>query len=468
MSNIPFRFLQRRTSTSGRTPDVESLLNGELYVQLADETIYFKNDKCQLVSVVTSSSLNKFGTGSFITTGMTGNFGGSANTGSLTGIFAPIGNYVTVNQTGNFITTSMTGAFGGASGVDLTSYVTTGSTGNFITTLQTGDLSSVFAPTGDYVTATQTGDLSSVFAPTGDYVTATQTGGLTSVFAPTGDYVTATQTGGLTSVFAPTGDYVVIVDGHVPSQYLPSYVDDIEEFDTTGHLYEHSGERGHIYLVSGCNSFWRWGGHQYVEIFGSPGSSDGLAEGLNNLYFTAARSAGYVTTGSTGSFVTTSQTGVFALSANTGSFVTTSQTGIFVSTGAGYFDIKSITESITVCNTGSTGLIHFDILSGSSIYNICNSTAKSYLNLRGNASCSLNSLIPVNRTLAISFLNTNGATAYELTGISIDGTGQTIRWMNGTGGAPSGNASAIDMYSIITVKTGNGLYNVFGSTSFLK
>jgi hypothetical protein len=410
MSNIPFRFLQRRTSTSGRTPDVESLLNGELYVQLADETIYFKNDKCQLVSVVTSSSLNKFGTGSFITTGMTGNFGGSANTGSLTGVFAPIGSYVTANQTGNFITTSMTGAFGSASGVDLTSYVNTSQTGEF---------------------------------------------------APSGNYVTTSQTG----AFAPSGNYVTIVDGHIPSQYLPSYVDDIEEFDTTGHLYEHSGERGHIYLVSGCNSFWRWGGSQYVEIFGSPGTSDGLVEGITNLYFTAERSAGYVTTGSTGNFITTFQTGQFAPS---GSYVTTSQTGDFLNTGLGYLDIKSITESIIVCNTGSTGLIHFDILSGSSIYNICNSTAKSYLNLRGSSSCSLNSLIPVNRTLAVSFLNTNGATAYELTGISIDGIAQTVKWINGTGGFPSGNASLIDMYSIVTVKTGNGLYNVFGSTSFLK
>ena len=318
MSNIPFRFLQRRTSTSGRTPDVESLLNGELYVQLADETIYFKNDKCQLVSVVTSSSLNKFGTGSFITTGMTGNFGGSANTGSLTGIFAPIGNYVTTGQTGSFITTSMTGAFGGNGNVDLSDYVTTGSTGSFVTMSQTG----AFAPTGDYVIA----------SATGSFVTTSQTG----AFAPTGDYVFANATGSFvttsqTGAFAPTGDYVTIIDGHVPSQYLPSYVDDIEEFDTTGHLYEHSGERGHIYLVSGCNSFWRWGGSQYVEIFGSPGTSDGLVEGLTNLYFTTERSVCYVTTGNTGTFVTTSQTGQFAPN---GSYVITSQTGIFAPSGS--------------------------------------------------------------------------------------------------------------------------------------
>lgn len=73
MSSTPFRFLQRRTSTSGRFPDAESLLNGELFVQLADETIYFKNDKCQLVSVVTNSNSGQFGTGNFIN--VANNFG---------------------------------------------------------------------------------------------------------------------------------------------------------------------------------------------------------------------------------------------------------------------------------------------------------------------------------------------------------------------------------------------------------
>ena len=115
-----------------------------------------------------------------------------------------------------------------------------------------------------------------------------------------------------------------------------------------------------------------------------------------------------------------------------------------------------------------TKVININIIDGSSVYNILNSTAKWALNLRGNASCSLNSLLPINKTATISFLNTNGIVPYELTGVSIDGTTQTVRWMNGTGGFPTGSASLIDMYSITTIKTGNNLYTVFGSTSYLK
>jgi hypothetical protein len=302
MATTSFRILQRRSSTSGVSPELSTLCSGELFIQLADETIYFRNDKNELVCTLTDKNL-----------------------GNLCNIFAPTGNYVTVGQTGNFITTLMTGAFGGTSSVDLTNYVTTSQTGSFVTTSQTG-VFALSADTGNFVTTSETG-VFALSANTGNFVTTSQTG-VFALSANTGNFVTTSQTG-VFALSANTGNFVAIVDGHIPAQYLPSYVDDIQEFDTTGHLYAHSGEKGHIYLVSGCNSFWRWGGHQYVEIFGSPGSSDGLVEGLTNLYFTAARSAGYVTTGSTGSFVTTSQTGVFALSANTGSFVTTLQTGVF-------------------------------------------------------------------------------------------------------------------------------------------
>ena len=64
---------------------------------------------------------------------------------------------------------------------------------------------------------------------------------------------------------------------------------------------------------------------------------------------------------------------------------------------------------------------------------------------------------------SVVFLNTNGATPYYLTAITIDGSAQTIKWTGGT--APSaGNASAIDAYSFIIVKTAaTPTYTVLGS-----
>jgi hypothetical protein len=72
-------------------------------------------------------------------------------------------------------------------------------------------------------------------------------------------------------------------------------------------------------------------------------------------------------------------------------------------------------------------------------------------------------LLDVNKTLTATFLNTNGSTAYALTGINIDGTERAIKWLNGTGSYPAGNTGSIDAYSITTVKTGDNLYIVLGS-----
>jgi hypothetical protein len=172
--------------------------------------------------------------------------------------------------------------------------------------------------------------------------------------------------------------------------------------------------------------------------------------------------AQYVTTGSTGVFVTTGQTGSFGIS--TGAFVATGQTGNFLSTGVGSVTLSAIEENITICSSiGASGLINFDAISSSSMYYTPNSTANFYLNLRGNASCTFNSLVDVNKTLTTTFLNNNGSTPYALTGISIDGTDRTIKWLNGSGTYPAGNIFSIDSYSITVVKTGNNLYTVFGS-----
>jgi hypothetical protein len=85
--------------------------------------------------------------------------------------------------------------------------------------------------------------------------------------------------------------------------------------------------------------------------------------------------------------------------------------------------------------------------------------------LRGDASTTLSSLTAVGDTLTISFLNTNGTTAYYPTSIQVDGTvtGVTTKWQGGT--APSsGNASSIDSYVFMVVKTAaTPTYTVFAS-----
>jgi Phage tail repeat like len=90
------------------------------------------------------------------------------------------------------------------------------------------------------------------------------------------------------------GTYATLVNGTVPASQLPSYVDDV--VDVGGGL-PFSGETGKIYVVSsGANSnkIYRWSGSSFFEIAASPGSTDAVPEGVNNLYFTTGRAVAAV------------------------------------------------------------------------------------------------------------------------------------------------------------------------------
>lgn len=76
--------------------------------------------------------------------------------------------------------------------------------------------------------------------------------------------------------------------GKVPSTQLPSYVDDVLEFANLA-AFPATGESGVLYVALDTNKVYRWSGTVYVEISGSPGSTDAVPEGSSNLYFTDAR-----------------------------------------------------------------------------------------------------------------------------------------------------------------------------------
>jgi hypothetical protein len=74
----------------------------------------------------------------------------------------------------------------------------------------------------------------------------------------------------------------------ISSTYLPSYVDDVLEYDDLASL-PGTGESGKIYVTLDTNKTYRWSGSAYVEISASPGSTDAVTEGSTNLYFTTTR-----------------------------------------------------------------------------------------------------------------------------------------------------------------------------------
>lgn len=72
-----------------------------------------------------------------------------------------------------------------------------------------------------------------------------------------------------------------IVDGKVPAAQLPSYVDDVLEYDTVS-AFPATGESGKIYVAKDTNLVYRWSGTQYVEISPSPAFDNTVTETSQN------------------------------------------------------------------------------------------------------------------------------------------------------------------------------------------
>jgi len=121
-------------------------------------------------------------------------------------------------------------------------------------------------------------------------------------------------------------------------------------------------------------------------------------------------------------------------------------------------------EGVTISATAATGTIAYNVTSQSVLYYTTNASANWTLNVRGNGTTSLNALMVTGESITIVFLVTNGATAYYQSAFQIDGNAVTPKWQDGT--APtSGNASAIDAYTITIVKTGGAAFTAFAARS---
>lgn len=75
-------------------------------------------------------------------------------------------------------------------------------------------------------------------------------------------YISSTEKG------AKNGIATLDENGLVPSSQLPSYVDDVLEYDSQS-AFPETGETGKIYLAKDNNKQYRWSGTQYVEISSS-------------------------------------------------------------------------------------------------------------------------------------------------------------------------------------------------------
>jgi hypothetical protein len=120
-------------------------------------------------------------------------------------------------------------------------------------------------------------------------------------------------------------------------------------------------------------------------------------------------------------------------------------------------------ERTTISATAATGTVHYDADTQGVLYYTTSASANWTLNVRGTNSTTLASKLATNDSVTISFLVTQGSTAYYMTALTIDGNAQTVKYSGGT--APSaGNASSVDIYTFTIIKTaGTPTYTVFGA-----
>jgi hypothetical protein len=127
-------------------------------------------------------------------------------------------------------------------------------------------------------------------------------------------------------------------------------------------------------------------------------------------------------------------------------------------------DLKTsnLIEVATVSATAATGTINYDITTQSVLYFTTNASGNFTVNFRGSSGTSLDTIMATGESMSVTFLVTNGATAYYNSAVTVDSVSVTPKWQGGT--APtSGNASSIDSYTYVLLKTASATFTVLAA-----
>ena len=134
---------------------------------------------------------------------------------------------------------------------------------------------------------------------------------------------------------------------------------------------------------------------------------------------------------------------------------------IAISTGAA---LTSPEETITLSAVAATGAINIDTLTSAVNIRTVNASGNWTINVRGDGTTTLDSLMAVGTQVSVVFESPQGATAYYPTAFNVDGSAVVPKWLGGT--APSsGNINSNDVYVYTIRKTGAATFTALASQS---
>ena len=128
--------------------------------------------------------------------------------------------------------------------------------------------------------------------------------------------------------------------------------------------------------------------------------------------------------------------------------------------GAG--KIEQTAEKVTTTATAATGTVNFDVITQAVLNYTTDASGNWTLNIRGDGSNTLNSIMDTGESITIAHIVSQGGTAYYNSAVTIDGSSVTPEWQGGS--APTGgNTSSLDVYSYTVIKTADATFTVLAS-----
>ena len=122
----------------------------------------------------------------------------------------------------------------------------------------------------------------------------------------------------------------------------------------------------------------------------------------------------------------------------------------------------NVVEPATVSATAATGTINYDVTTQSILYYTSDAAANWTVNFRASSGTTLNAAMATGDAMTLTFLVTQGSSAYYNNVVQVDGSSVTPKYQGGS--APtSGNASGIDIYTYTVIKTGDAAFTVLAS-----
>jgi hypothetical protein len=134
----------------------------------------------------------------------------------------------------------------------------------------------------------------------------------------------------------------------------------------------------------------------------------------------------------------------------------------------GSTSIEQILEKATVSGSALSSTTDLDALSGAVYYNTASTTSSITLNLRGDGSNTLASLVPAGKAFSCVFMITSGSVNGKILTVTAGSSTVALKWFGGNVSPAGSSGGSVDVYTITAVKTndtGNGTFHIFISQS---